>query len=239
MAGGAYAALSGLQARTEQLDRLANDLANANTSGYKGERTTTVAAERPTFGAVLQGAIDVAAGPGRTDFQPGVLETTGRDLDFAMQGKGFFAVTTPAGLRYTRNGHFTRRADGTLTTLDDMPVAGEDGDIRLAPGPITVDADGTIRSQGVVAGKLQVVDFADYSGLLREGSERFRAPETLSAAASTATVLGGHLEQSNVSVADRMVQLTELARGFEALQRGITVLLNEVEGRAISELGRR
>ena len=72
-----------------RLDTAAQVLvANAGTAGYKAERTTTVTAERPTFGAVLQSAVDVAAGPGRVDFRPGTIEPTGRDLDFAI-GAGF------------------------------------------------------------------------------------------------------------------------------------------------------
>jgi flagellar basal body rod protein FlgG len=239
MAGGAYAALSGLQARVEQLDRLANDLANAGTSGYKAERTTTVAADRPTFRATLQSAIDVAAGPGRIDFRPGTIEPTGRDLDFAIEGRGFFVIDTPAGPRYTRNGQFSRRSDGTLTTSDDLPVAGEGGDIRLASGPVTLDGDGTIRAGGVVAGKLRVVDFPDMSTLTRESTGRFVAPEGVTPEAGSAAVRGKSLEHSNVSVVERMAQLTDVGRSFEALQRGITILMNDIDGRAISELGRR
>jgi flagellar basal body rod protein FlgG len=239
MAGGAYAALSGLRARIDQLDRLASDLANAGTSGYKAERTTTVAAERPTFGAVLQSAVDVAAGPGRLDFRPGALEPTGRDLDFAIEGRGFFVVQTPEGPRYTRNGHFSRREDGTLTTGDDLPVEGDKGPIVLGKGPVTVEADGTVRAGGIAAGTLRLVDFDDVSMLTREGTGRFRAPETATPRDAEATIKAGSLERSNVSVVERMAQLTEVSRGFEALQRGITILMNDVEGRAITELGRR
>jgi flagellar basal body rod protein FlgG len=239
MAGGAYTALSGLRARVEQLDRLASDLANSGTSGYKAERTTTVSAERPTFRAALQSAVDVAAGPGRIDFRPGTISPTGRDLDFALDGRGFFSIETPEGIRYSRNGQFARRPDGTLTTTDDMPVLGEGGPIRLPQGAVTVDTDGTVRAGGVVAGKLRIVDFEDPSGLAREATGRFRAAPEMQPVDGTANVLAGSLEQSNVSVVDRMAQLTEVARGFEALQRGVSILMNDIDGRAISELGRR
>jgi flagellar basal body rod protein FlgG len=240
MAGGAYSALSGLRARIEQLDRLASDLANAGTSGYKAERTTTVAAERPTFGAVLQSAVDVAPGPGRIDFRPGAIQPTGRDLDFAIDGRGFFEIQTPAGLRYTRNGQFARRADGTLTTMDDQPVMGDKGPIKLSEGAVSLDDDGTLRAGTVAAGRLRVVEFADQGALVREGAGRFRAAEGQTPADATgATLRAKSLEHSNVSVAERMVQITEVARGFEALQRGIRILMNDVDARAISELGRR
>jgi flagellar basal body rod protein FlgG len=239
MAGGAYAALSGLRARMDQLDRLASDLANVGTSGYKAERTTTVAAERPSFGAVLQSAVDVASGPGRIDFRPGTMEPTGRDLDFAVEGRGFFVIDTPEGLRFTRNGQFVRAADGALMTADGSPVEGEKGPLVLGNGPVTLDADGSVRAGGVVAGKLKIVDFGDYSRLVRESAGRFRPAEGQLPVESTATVQSKVLEQSNVSLVDRMAQLTEVARGFEALQRGLTILMNDVDGRAINELGRR
>jgi flagellar basal-body rod protein FlgF len=241
MAGGSYVALSGLRTRFEQLDRLSSDIANAGTAGYKSERVTTAEAQRPDFGQVLQTAIDVSAAPGIIDFRVGSIQTTGRDLDVALDGKGFFVVDTPTGPRYTRNGQFSRRADGTLVTADGHTVQGDQGPIKLGEGAITFEADGTIRTGGVVAGKLQIVDFGDYLSLRREDGARFR-PETSTtptAAGATTTVRGGALEASNVTVAERMVQLTEVARAFEALQRGMTTLMNDVDGRAINELGRR
>jgi flagellar basal-body rod protein FlgF len=240
MAGGAYTALSGLRTRSDQLDRVAADLANVNTAGYKSERVTTVAAERASFNAALQSAVDVTPGPGRLDMRSGTITPTGRDLDFALEGGGFFEVETPQGLRYTRNGQFDRKADGTLITTDGMTVMGQNGPIRLAKGAISVDQDGTVRTGSTVAGKLRVVDFGNYTGLQREEHGRFAAPaNTQPQAVAGTTVKNTSLEQSNASVIDRMVQLTEVKRGFEGLQRGISVLFNEIDGRAISELGRR
>ena len=243
MAGGAYTALSGLRVRIEQLDRIAGDIANVGTAGYKAERTTTVAANRPDFGTVLQTAVDVAPGPGRLDFRSGTIVPTGRELDFAIDGRGFFEVETPQGIRYTRNGQFDVTADGTLTTRDGLPVLGvaaKDRRIRVGKGQVSVDADGTVKADGVVAGKLSVVDFGDYSRLSREEAGRFKA--TAGAAPTPvvdAAVRGGAIEQSNVSVVERIAQLTEVSRGFEALQRGLAVLFNDIEARAINEFGKR
>lgn len=240
MAGGAYTALSGLRTRMEQLDRVAADLANVNTAGYKAERVTTLAAERPDFSSALKSAIDVTAGPGRLDMRSGSITPTGRDLDFALEGDGFFEIQTPQGVRYTRNGQFDRKADGTLVTTDGLPVLGQNGPIRLASGQVSVDADGTVRTGASVAGKLRVVDFGDYTGLRREEHGRFNATGTARAQAAGGTsVRNASLEQSNASVVDRMVQLTEVKRAFEGLQRGVTVLMNDMDGRAITELGRR
>lgn len=239
MAGGIYVALSGMRTRSEQLDRLAADIANAGTSGYKAERAGSAAVRRP-FQSVLESAVDAAPLPGKIDFRPGVIAGTGRDLDVAIDGRGFFTVETPAGVRYTRNGHFERRADGTLVTSDGMTVRGENGAIKIAGGQVSVLPDGTITAGGAAAGKLQVVDFDDYQGLGREEAGRFRGPSGVTPkAVGTGLVRGGALEQSNVSVVERMASLTEVSRGFEALQRGLSLMANDIDLRAITELGRR
>jgi flagellar basal body rod protein FlgG len=240
MAGGAYVALSGLRARADHLDRLASDIANAGTSGYKAERGTTTAAERPAFDRLLQSAIDVAPGPERYDLRNGSIASTGRDLDVALEGRGFFVVQTDAGPRYTRNGHLERAADGTLVTEDGFAVLGDKGPIKLGTGTLKIDEDGTIRSDTTVAGKLQIVDFADDASLGREGNSRFRADDTVKATAAKGTaVRGGALEKSNVSMVERIAELTEVTRTFEALQKGVSMLMNDIDGKAITELGRK
>lgn len=242
MAGGTYAALSGLRTRMEQLDRLAADIANAKTAGYKAERVTSNKAERPDFQRTLQSAVDVAPGTGHLDFRPGSYEKTNRDLDFAIEGRGFFVVDTPQGARYTRNGNFSLSADGTVITADGQPVQTVDGPLKVgrSGGTVSVTEDGTVNVGDQAVGRLRIVDFPDYQALQREDLGRFRAPATMQPVdASAATVRSGLLETSNVSVVDRMVALTEVARGFEALQRGLNILSTELDGRAITEFGRR
>lgn len=240
MSGGAYSALSGMQTRLGDLDRLAADLANVGTAGYKTERDAKFAAERDRFTSLLASAVDVAPSASRIDFRPGAIATTGRDLDVAIKGDGFFVVETPNGPRYTRNGAFTRQADGTLTTMDGHPVLGEgDSPITLTPGIISISEDGTIRSGATVAGTLQIVNFAD-GELERDSGARFRAvPGAAPVEVEEGRVAAGALEGSNVSVVDRMVALTEINRGFEALQKGVSVLFNDIDARAITELTRR
>jgi flagellar basal-body rod protein FlgF len=244
MPGGQYAALSGMRSRLEDLDRLASDLANVGTSGYKTERAATVAAERPSFRAALDSAVDVTTGGTRLDFRPGTIGWWGRDLDAAIEGAGFFVVNTPNGERYTRNGSFVRRADGVLTTADGLPLvaagtAQPPAQIRVGTGAISISEDGTVQAGDVVAGKLKVVSFALESDIERESGTRFRAKTGVTPQTATARVVGGALEQSNVTLVDRMVALTEVQRSFEALQRGVSVLMNEIDARAIGELGRR
>ena len=239
MAGSQYIALSGMRSRLDQLDRLASDIANVGTAGYKSERAGDAQADRPHFSNILQSAIDVTSGTRRLDLSPGTMASTGRDLDMAVEGRGFFVIETPAGPRYTRNGHFSRSADGALTTDDGSEVQGTSGSIRLGKGEIKVDADGTIRAGGVAAGTLKIVTFDDPSSLTPETGARLRAAESATPVdVDKPVVRSGVLEQSNVSVVDRVAQLTTVTRSFEALQKAMSLMMNDIDGRAIDQLGR-
>ena len=239
MSGSQYIALSGLRARVDELDRLATDIANVGTAGYKGERDTTAAAERATFDRMLQSAIDTTHGGRRLDMANGALAATGRPLDVALEGTGFFQVDTPNGPRYTRNGHFTIDAERRLITEDGLPVAGTDGPITIGDGDIRVEVDGSIWAGQTKAGKLSVVTFDDPSALLRDTGSRLRSDKQEAKPVDTPVIRSGSLEQSNVTVAERLAQLTTVSRGFEALQKSISMLMNDVDGRAIDHLGRR
>ena len=244
MPGGIYVALSGMRHHAEQLDQIASDIANTSTSGYKSERSTGVASERPSFSRALQAAIDVAPGEKQIDFRPGSINGTGRDLDFALNGRGFFVIETPEGLQYTRNGHFNMATDGTLVTADGFAVQGEIGTDEYGPlvlpgGQVGVDPDGTVLIDGLPSGKFRVADFENYGALSRKEGSRFSAPHGVTPSVATEVGLqGGALEDSNVSMAEQLVQVAEVARTFEALQRGLSLLMNDIDGRAITELGR-
>jgi flagellar basal-body rod protein FlgF len=243
MPGGAYSALSGMQQRLEALDRVASDLANVSTSGYKSERAANYAAEREQFSDLLDSAVDVAKGGAKIDFRPGTITTTGRDLDVAIEGRGMFVIETANGERYTRGGSFSRRADGVLVTADGDPVMGvgapgKNVRITLPKGAVTVGADGSLRVGEASVGQLKVVEF-DEKDLMRESGSRFRVDASITPKDSESSLVAGALEQANVSAVDRMVALTEITRSFEALQKGISVLMNDIDGRAIAELGKR
>jgi flagellar basal body rod protein FlgG len=151
-------------------------------------------------------------------------------------------VTTPAGERYTRNGSFMRRADGVLTTADGLPVLGAGTPsvpIKVGTGQISISDDGTVKAGDTIAGKLKLVSFESEDDVERETGTRFRAKAGKTPTVATARIVGGSLEQSNVTMVDRMVALTETQRGFEAMQKGISVLFNDIDARAINELGHR
>ena len=240
MPGGSYSALSGMRSRLDELDRLAADLANVSTAGYKVERAGTQSVTRGEFGTTLDAAVDVVAGQAKTDFRSGVIATTGRDLDAAIEGRGFFVVQTEQGERYTRNGAFTRRSDGVLATTNGEPVLGDSGEITLGAGNATIDADGSVKSGATVLGKIRIVEFSSDSDMVRESGARFKAiPGATAQPSEKARLVSGSIEQSNANVVEIMAKLTEVSRGFESLQRGVTTLTNELDGRAITELTRR
>jgi flagellar basal body rod protein FlgG len=227
-----------MRARMDALDRVASDIANSSTSGYKTERGGTVQADRPSFGVVLQSAVDVVNGDAKIDLRPGALAPTGRSLDVAIEGQGFFVVDTPQGQRYTRNGHLVRSADGLLATDEGDALVGAAGPIHIGTGTIEIDADGTVRSGKSEAGRLQIVDFDATARLERAGGSRFRtaaSPQTI----EKPSFSSGSLEQSNVSVVERVAELTEVSRGYQTLLRAVSVLMNDVDRGAITELGRR
>ena len=238
MAGGQYIALSGMRTRLDELDRLAADLANAGTSGYKGERTGNENVPRP-FETALQTAIDVSTGGRRLDVRPGVIADTGRPLDIAIEGPGFLTVQTPDGPRYTRNGHLTQAPDGTLTTMDGSPVMGTDGPLKLGKGDIQIGADGSIRTGEILAGKLAIVEFGTPEQLVRDGGALLSAAGQAPVAATSSQVTAGKIEGSNVSVVDRVAELTSVSRSFEALQKAVSVLMNDIDGRTIDYMARK
>ena len=241
MGSGAYLALSGLQTRIDQLDLLSADVANAGTTGYKGQGTATYGNTRPTFDQTLKTAVDPTLGQVKINYQDGTIAPTGRALDFAINGKGFFVIDTAAGTRYTRDGGFVRLTDGTLATAaDHSTVEGiDDKPIILPPnGALTVESDGTIRVNGAQVGQLKVVDFQDYSKLQRQGAARFTVVGEQPTAMGKPDVVSGALEQSNVSVSRDMARVVELSRTFDAMNKGISVLMNDVERQAITQLGK-
>ena len=239
MPGAQYVALSGMRSRLDELDRLAGDIANAGTVGFKGQRGSNKAVERPSFGAELQTAIDTVATETKIDFTPGELTPTGRALDVTIEGRGFFVVETDKGTRYTRDGHLSKTPAGTLVTSDGAVLQGKDGPITVGPGDVRIDDDGMIYVGDKAAGQLSVVTFDDPNKLARDHGAMFRNDAGLTATPLDQPAMhAGSLEGSNVSVAERLGQLTDVSRSFEALQKSIA-MMNDMDGKSIEILGRR
>jgi flagellar basal-body rod protein FlgF len=213
-----------------ELDVVSNNVANINTTGFKKD------------GAVFQEFLMPVArannfqGRDRLfsyvhdratfhDFSAGSMQTTGNPLDAAISGKGFFAVQTARGERYTRNGAFQVSATGELVTSEGDRVLGTGGPIRLQPGDhsLTIAADGSITvREGANAnadsprGKLRLVAFAQEHRLEKDGSSMFSAPQGVQQqpAGQDVKVSQGVIEKSNVQSVLEMSRLIEVTRSY-------------------------
>ena len=234
-------AASGLRARMESLDMLANNLANAGTTGYKNdvEFYTLFTSESADAGALGVPSTEPMVDRHWTDFSQGLLQPTHNSLDLALSGKGFFTVTGPSSPLYTRNGNFQVSAQGDLVTAEGYPlteVAG--GKLQLDPAlPVQVAEDGTVQQGGQAVGQLTIVEFADRTPLLKQGNNYFRNvnPEVKPQAAPDTTVRQGTLEGSNVKAPESAIHLIGIMRQFEMLQKAIN-LAGDMNKQAIEQV---
>lgn len=224
MIRGLYAGASGMLAEAQRTDVISNNLANVNTAGFKKDITVTKdfasllisrvndGAEAPVIGTLGVGVmVDEIA----TDFSTGTVKTTGNDFDLAIEGKGFFAVETPQGKRYTRNGTFARSSKGELVTSDGYRVLGTNGPIIVTDGKMSVSSDGRVMVDNNEVGRLQLVDFTDEKQLKKEGASLFVASNGQQEQAAAGGVKQGALEMANVNVVGEMVNLISNYRAYE------------------------
>lgn len=242
MDSGYYAAMTGLVARTQALDTAAANLANAQTPGFR--------AEREFFRSVLLGPDGADSQLGKTvndygllggdrlSMAQGALVKTGNPLDLAIEGQGFFAIQTPNGLRYTRDGSFHRAQNGQLVTEAGEPVLSMTGQtIQVPPGEVTVGADGSISVAGGVAAQVGVFDFPTGTDLTPEGANRYIAPKDIKATVATgASVCQGKLEGANQDVVQGTLDLVMMQRQAEMMQRALTVFHTEFNKFATEDL---
>jgi flagellar basal-body rod protein FlgF len=249
-------ALTGMQEDMSHLDRVAQNMTNMATPGYKRE----VVLARPFVDVVdeLSAAADGAVGAdvGATlhrplvliDTKAGSLKATGQALDLALSGDGFFEVSTAQGTAYTRQGDFSVDAHGRLVTSAGDPVMGKGGEIHLVTRTPVIDAAGNVTEPNAPANsgvsvdggpvaQLKIVRFGDThgmthlgGGLLSGGSE----PQVISDA--TARVHQGQLEASNTNTMQEMVQVIQTMRHFESMQK-VVQGYDELMGTAIQKLG--
>jgi flagellar basal-body rod protein FlgF len=240
MSDGIYSALSGAIAQERTLAVVANNLANVNTTGFKGDKVAFSEIAAAQNGARVQPLHFVSLDRTRIDGESGGLEHTGNPLDLAIQGDGYFAVQSGGGERYTRAGSFVADSEGTLRTHGGHEVLGDGGSITIPQGTkdIRVGPDGTIHADGQEIGKLKIVAFANTDGFVREGLTLFSA----SAGASSAevgeiTVAQGYLENANVNAVMGMNELITVGRTFDALQKVIDTF-KQLDDRTARDLGK-
>lgn len=243
MDSGFYAACAGLRAQSQALEIAAHNLANVNTTGFRGEQTTfqsLIALARPTPPNPLNVTINnygVLEGT-HLDLSVGHLANTGNPLDVAIEGSGFFAVQTARGTRYTRNGSFQVASSGELVTAAGDRVLGESGAIRVPAGAVAISPDGTLSVNGTVAGQIRLVDFRPGTKLTSEGATLFSAPPGSEQPAQQASLRQAMLESSNVDAISSIVELIGVQREAEMLGRAMTLFDSEFNRIAASELGK-
>lgn len=234
-------AASGMRARIESLDLLANNLANASTSGFKADRefyslflSPEASGDTPTTAPVIE--------KNWTDFAQGPLSMTGNPLDLAINGRGFFVLQTKQGNAYTRNGSFRLSKDGMLVSTDGNPLLDANGKpLRVDPArDIEILGDGTLRQQGQTIGQVGIVQIAALPELLKESATTFRwngSPSSPAAASNGTTIEQGKLESPNFNPAEAAVRLVSVMRQFEMLQRALA-LGADMNRKAIDEVAR-
>jgi len=243
MDSGFYAACAALMARSQALDLVANNLANTSTPGYRAEHNvfrSFLASASGHLASNLNVAVNDYGilGGSQMDLSQGNLEHTGNDLDFAVQGPGFFVVQSPNGRFFTRNGNFQVSPQGQLITSEGDPVMGEQGIIRIVGGPVNVSPDGTISVNGAIAGKMKLVEFPAGTALESVGKTYYTAPARSDAAATKSTVAQGTLESSNVNPVASAVELVTVQRYAEMMQRALQMFHSEFNRIATDELPR-
>ncbi len=246
MVRGWYIGSSGMNAQQNRLDTIANNLANVDTAGYKAD--TIISKSFPElllrrgnddglytgdFGSADNAPIIGKLGLGVetnenfTEFSQGSFRITDESTDFALGGKGFFAVQTPDGERYTRNGNFHLGKEGILETKDGYPVLGENGIIRLNDKKFSVNEDGVVLTKDdEIVDRMKVVRFDNERYLKKMGNSLWSS-NNISGEAYIAEgnerprMMQGYMETSNVNVVNEMVKMIEVNRAYEASQKTI------------------
>jgi flagellar basal-body rod protein FlgF len=216
-----FIALSRQLATTRQMDLIANNLANADTAGFKGEQMMfSEYLSRATGGEPLSFVQDRALA---RDLRDGKLERTGAPLDLAIRGKGWFVVDTKNGERYTRDGNFKIDGEGRLVTGAGDPVLGSNGTpvvFGRDDKDITIHEDGTVRAEGTARGKIRVVSFANEHALRNDGGNLFRGAGAAQDV-DAPRIAQGMIETSNVQPVVQMTEMIKALRTFQGTQQMI------------------
>ena len=238
MVKGLYTAYTGLRHQQQKMDVISNNMANAATTGYKKEGTTAQAFDTMLMykikdmstaaDADLSGKanLGVKIGETYTDHSQGAFKLTSNPYDLALSGNGFFCVqfTDKAGntsTKYTRDGSFTLKDDGYLTTKNGDYVLDANGSrIRLDTlHEAAIDQKGYITQNGRIVAQIGLQDFADYNYLKHYGENYYEPVEGATYTTSTAQMFEGYLEASNVQVVSEMVSLISVTRAYESNQK--------------------
>ncbi len=216
-----YTAMTGAKALLQRQETISHNLANASTTGFRADMAAYRSVPVRADGTATTRVASLEATSG-FDASQGPLMSTGRSLDVALKGPGYFAVQGLDGNEaYTRDGSFVLAADGTLQTGHGMSVVGEGGAITIPPGmEVSIGADGTVSAKGpnqpsVMIGKIKLVD-APAAALVKGGDGLLRARDGEALPDDPSLrVSEGMLEGSNVNAVEAMVGMIALSRQFE------------------------
>lgn len=220
-----------LDALTQEYETITHNLANVNTAGFKRRCNTFSKTLQEQMAGLLEQmtTVEETYSPGSIeltsslDFSQGSISETGRQLDFALYGKGFFVIETPNGPLYTRNGIFQTDQNGQIIDSQGRAIAGEGGPITIPTGvgisQVSVSKDGSISAGGITVGKFQLVDFGDNEAKLvptGESCYRISDQNIQPVAAENIIVKQGSQEVSNVKMIEELVDMIMVTRLYEA-----------------------
>ena len=224
-----------------QMDVVANNLANLNTTGFKAESILfddyrSPVARDPDFAPADQALTFTQDWATLHDLSAGGVVTTGNPLDLAIDGDGFFAVETPEGERWTRSGALQINAEGTLVDLNGYPVLSDLGPIRFEPDEtdITFAANGAIITSNGVRSRLRIAEFENPYALKREGDNLWSEGEQKPA--ENSRIVQGALERSNVSGVSEMAEMIRVQRSYQSVA-SLMQRQDELRRTAIQRLG--
>ena len=229
MSGIAARISSTIDGLTREFNIITHNLANVSTVGYKRRYNTFSKSLMAQEDGAKAGTGYEAGSYAAFDFSQGSPAETGRSLDFALYGKGFFVIETPQGPLYTRNGMFRLNKNGQIVDSAGRIVAGESGPISIPPGAglsqISVSGDGSISAAGVAVGKFRLVDFKDRQGeLVAAGLNCFWPPKGMDPKpAENLIVKQGFKEGSNVQLVEELVDMIMVTRLYEANMKFMSV----------------
>ncbi len=239
MLNGLFTTYSGKFVNARRLEIISNNLANVSTAGFK--------ASRPVFNSITNEEIMVADQLENTytsvydsylNFEGGMPVETGSELDFAIEGDGFFVISTKEGLRYTRNGKFTIDHEKRLVTAGGDPVLGRGGEITVDGKQVSVENDGTISVDNTAVDVLKVVDFKNRSAVRSAGKNLLVNTDEKNEelAPDNFTVTQGRYEASNVNVVREMIEMMYAVRAYEAYAK-VDQYFDDILGKLI-EVGK-
>lgn len=240
MLTGLYSAATAMESAAQRHDIIAHNLAHAQHPGFRRQVPIDGTFESALLGDAADpeaepplSTLGTKAGESIIDFSPGAFIQTGRTLDFAIQGEGFFVVEGPNGPLYTRNGTFSIDPQGQLVTADGLPVSGGKGPITLPPdtklSELNVTADGRLLVGVEELGKIEIVNFEDLGALQPAGISLFQVPDDVSPVPSDAHILQGYREGANVSPVLEMVRMIDGMRQYEAAANALKSITEAVQ----------